>query len=90
VVPLDPVKILVPVLVVDELLALLALLGVDEPLPPVKPVIAGDPPSPVVLDKPVEPVSVVPRLDTIVVCVAPVVPKILRRKTSTSQRLLYY
>jgi hypothetical protein len=87
VVPVDPVKILVPVVVVDELLA---LLGVNEPLAPVKPVIAGDPPSPVVLDKTVEPVSVVLILDRIVVCVALVVPKILRRKTSTFQRLLYY
>ncbi len=86
-VPVDPVKIVVPKVVVDELLA---LLRVDEPLLPVKPVVAGDPPSPVVLDNTVEPVSVVPILDTIVVCVAPLVPKILKRKTSTSQRLLYY
>jgi hypothetical protein len=86
VVPVDPVKIGVPVAVVGELLALIrvdepvALLGVDDPLVPVKIVVAGDSPCPLVLVKMVEPVSVVPVLERIVVCVAPVIPTVLKEK----------
>ncbi len=57
-----------------------ALLGVDDPLVPVKTVVAGDSPCPLVLVKMVEPVSVVPVLERIVVCVAPVVPTIRKEK----------
>ncbi len=45
---------------------------------PVKTVVVGDPLSPLVLDNSVEPVPVVPTLETIVVCVSPVVPVIER------------
>jgi hypothetical protein len=62
---------------VDELVA---LLGVDDPLVPVKTVVAGDSPCPLVLVKTVEPVSVVLVLERIVVCVTPVVPRVLKEK----------
>ncbi len=45
---------------------------------PVKTVVVGDSLSPLVLDNSVEPVPVVLPLETIVVCVAPVVPVIER------------
>jgi len=71
---------------VDELLALLT---VGRPLPPVKAVVVRDPLCPTVLDKTVEPVPVVPIVER-VVCVEPVVPGILKRKTFISKRRSYY
>jgi len=96
---LNPVSILVKVAEVGELLAVLgaeepltllpavepvALLEVDELLAPLKPVVPRDSPSPVILEYSVEPVPAVPRLETIVVCVAPVVPEIFKRKAFVS------
>jgi hypothetical protein len=84
VVPVDPIKIVVPVVVVGELLAILAVvelvapLAVGELLVPDKLVVAGEPLWPVLLDKSVEAVSVIPRLEATVVCVAPVVSGILK------------
>jgi hypothetical protein len=84
VVPVDPVKIFVPVVVVCELLAVLAVvelvapLGVGELLVPDKLVVAGEPLWAALLDNSVEAVSVVPRLEATVVCVAPVVSGILK------------
>jgi len=57
-----------------------ALLGVDDPLVPVKTVVARDSPCPVVLLDIVEPVSVVPALERIVVSVVPAVPRIWKEK----------
>jgi hypothetical protein len=73
VISVDPVGVLVPLVVV---VAPVALLEVDVALAPVKLVVAKDPPSPVVPDNTVEPVPVVLGIDTVVVCVAPVVPVI--------------
>jgi len=56
------------------------LLGVDELLAPVKAVVVEDPTCPVALEKSVEPVPLVPKLKTVVGCVATVVPGILKRK----------
>ncbi len=62
------------------IVAAVALLGVDDPLVPVKIVVTGDSPCPPVLVDIVEPVSVVPVLERIVVFVAPVVPTIRKEK----------
>jgi hypothetical protein len=95
VIPLDPVGTIVIVVSVDEPLALARvvelapLLAVVRPLPLVKAVVVRDPLCPTVLDKTVEPVPVVPILER-VVCVEPVVPETLKRKTFISKRRLYY
>jgi hypothetical protein len=62
----------------------LALLEVDELLEPVKPVVPRDAPPPLILEYSVEPVPIVPRLERIVVCVAPVESEIFKRKAFVS------
>ncbi len=94
-IPLDSIRILVSIVKLGEPLPLpgvdelLALLAVVRPLPPVKAVVVRDPLCPTALDKTVEPVPVVTILEG-VVCVEPVVPGTLKRKTFISKRRLYY
>jgi hypothetical protein len=57
----------------------LGLADVDEPLVLIETVVAGDPPCPVLVDKPGKALAVISELEALVVGVTPVVPSRLNR-----------